>query len=96
MQLAHAHKTVEPDIVAIYRVRDPLRELDSEEPIKLLEVNPSTSASGIMPIGFRSDTGMGIPYPSVIMEVTPDEWKRIQSGDMALPNNWRADTNQLL
>ena len=58
------------------------------EPIKLLEVNADTVASGIMPLHFGAAPASGIPYPSIIIEVTPDEFDKIQSNEMKLPEGW--------
>lgn len=63
-------------------------EANAREPIKLLEVNAATVSSGVMPLHFAAVPSMGIPYPSVIVEVTPDEYKRIEKKELSLPKNW--------
>ena len=63
-------------------------EVLPNEPIKLLEVNENTIPVGIMPLGFGPAPTYGIHYPSVIVEVTPDEYERIQSKELALPHGW--------
>jgi hypothetical protein len=30
----------------------------------------------------------GIHYPTIIVEVTPDEYRRIQANDLELPSGW--------
>ena len=45
-------------------------EVVRAEPIKLLEVNENTVAAGVMPLYFGPAPASGIPYPSVIVEVT--------------------------
>ena len=60
-------------------------------PIKLLEINIDTSPSGIMPLHFGPVPGSGIPYPSVIVEVTPDEFDRIRLQELKLPDGWTID-----
>lgn len=85
--LATAHSEGEPTIVRIVRlVGDNEGEL--REPVKLLEVNPVTSPSGIVPIAFGADPPT-VPYPSIVVEVTPDEYARVQSGQLVLPREWR-------
>jgi hypothetical protein len=85
--LAQAHYLVEPGLVSIFRLIGPAGT--EEEPIKLLEVNRDTVPTGIMPLGFDAAPDRGIPYPSIIVEVTPDEYEQIRSGALALPNGWR-------
>jgi len=59
------------------------------EPIKLLEVNENTVPSGILPIQFGPEPAVGLHYPSIILEVTPDEFQKIQSDELKLPNGWK-------
>ena len=84
--LAEAHREAEPGIVRIVRIVS-IGEADAREPVKLLEVNPATSPSGVFPIAFAADPP-SIPFPSVVVEVTPDEYARIEHGDLRLPNDW--------
>ena len=84
--LAEAHCEAEPTIVRIVRLQSP-REAEPREPVKLLEVNRATSASGVLPIAFAADPP-SVPFPSVVVEVTPDEFARIQGGQLSLPNDW--------
>ena len=87
MTLAQKHYGYEPAITEI-------RSLTSgavqglAEPIKLLEVNENTVASGIMPLRFDAVPGSGIPFPSVIVEVTPEEYERIKRNELRLPEGW--------
>jgi hypothetical protein len=89
--LAEAHLL---DFPAISRIERVIGEEESSvhEPVKLLEVNPETSPSGIVPIVF-GPLPPKYPYPSVVIEVTEEEYKRICSGDLVLPDGWtRAET----
>jgi hypothetical protein len=89
-RLAEAHYAVEPGIELIVRlVSNRKQEADPKEPIKLLEVNEHTTAYGIQPIFFGSHPASGIFFPSIIVEVTPAEYKRIVSRHLRLPNGWR-------
>jgi hypothetical protein len=85
--LVTAHREAEPGIVRIVRLVSAHDEAESGEPVKLLEVNPATSPSGILPIAFAADPP-AVPFPSVVVEVTPDEFARIQEGQLVLPNGW--------
>jgi hypothetical protein len=85
--LAEAHRKVDPEILCIIRVVAD-REDDPTEPVKLLEVNPDTPRTGIVPIAFGA-APPEIPFPSVVIEVTEDELEDIRSGSLPLPNGWR-------
>ena len=89
--LAERHYQIDPTVIKIIRLEAETREQESnpDEPIKLLEISTETIPSGIMPLGFESHPASGICYPSVIIEVTPDEFADIQQGRLALPNNWQ-------
>jgi len=85
--LADAHRRSEPAISRIVRVVAE-EEPASHEPVKLLEVNPETSPSGIIPIAFGHDPPR-IPFPSVVIEVTEAEFESILAGKLPLPDGWR-------
>jgi len=63
-------------------------EADEREPIKLLLVSDDTVATGIVPLHFPPHVPNGIPYPFVVVEVTPDELDRLERGELALPAGW--------
>lgn len=87
--LAEAHYRVEPGITRIFRLSGTAEaESCPDEPIKLLEVNESSIPSGIMPLRFDAAPGRGIHWPSVIVEVTPAEFEKIRSRELALPDGW--------
>lgn len=89
-RLAEAHYGIEPGIELIVRMVSSVdREADPEEPIKLLEVNPNTVASGIHPLFFGPHVTSGIFYPSVIVEITPEEYGQVQRRPDSLPNGWK-------
>ena len=83
--LARAHYQVEPGLRAIYRLEGP-------DPngfrIKLLEVNEQTVPTGIVPVGFAPHPASGVHYPSVVIEVTPQEYEAIQRRELNLPEGW--------
>ena len=87
-KLAHAHRAVDPGITDVYRILAPGCESSESEPIKLLEINVSSTASGIIPIGMPAHAPSGIPYPSVIMEIAPAEFEEVRQGKLPLPNGW--------
>jgi len=85
--LADAHRSIEPTITRIVRIVGP-NEADGREPIKLLEVNTQATPSGIWPIAFTPDPP-DIPYGSVVVEVTPDEYNDLIASRLSLPAGWR-------
>ncbi len=87
-ELAQSHFSVEPDIVAIYRVVAAQRELQPSEPVKLLEVNRHTPSAGIRPVHFGPDPAAGIYHASVVIEVTPEEYEQLKRGELRLPEGW--------
>ncbi|MGH7192872.1 MAG: hypothetical protein ACREJM_04960 [Candidatus Saccharimonadales bacterium] len=50
----------------------------------MLEVNAKTVPSGVLPVSFGPAPASGIPYPSVIVEVSPEEFTRIQTKELKL------------
>ncbi len=85
--LAQCHYNIEPGITEIFTLCEtPEYELLPTTPIKLLEVNENTVASGVMPLHFAPSKT--IPFPSIIVEVTPIEFDQIKSNQMKLPNGW--------
>ena len=87
--LAQRHYLLEPAITEIRTLCSGSGfETSPNEPIKLLEVNANTIASGIMPLKFDAVPASGIDYPSVIVEVTPEEYESITRNELSLPNGW--------
>jgi hypothetical protein len=54
-----------------------------------LEVNADTVPSGVTPVYFGPRADRGMPYPRVIIDLTPDEFSQVQSSELALPDGWR-------
>jgi hypothetical protein len=90
-RLAEAHYGVEPGMELIVQLLAPseAQEADPKEPVKLLEVNRDTTASGIHPLFFGAQPVRGIFFPCVIIEITPAEYEELQRGTLSLPNGWR-------
>ena len=88
MALAQKHYELEAGLTQNFRITGTAElELRPVEPIKLLEVNENTVPSGIMPIQFGPSPASGLYYPSIILEVTPDEFQRIQNQESKLPTD---------
>ncbi len=88
-RLAEKHYAIEAGITHIFRIQQRVDvEMKPAEPIKLLEVNANTVPSGVLPLHFGPVPARGIPYPSVIVEVTPEEYERIRRHELKLPDGW--------
>src|SRR5438552_3535274 len=88
-KLARVHYDVEPGMTRIFTIAEiPEVEDLPGTPIKLLEVNAGTVPAGVMPLYFGPVPASGIPYPSIIVEVTPVEFEQIQSNKLRLPDGW--------
>ena len=87
--LANKHFEVETGLTKVYRASGSADvEFNRNEPIKLLEVNEFTVPSGVMPLRFGPAPASGIHYASVIVEVTPQEYEKIQQNQLSLPKGW--------
>ncbi|HLN31408.1 MAG TPA: hypothetical protein VK395_26945 [Gemmataceae bacterium] len=86
-RLAQRHYLIEPAISEIRTIGSGTA-FGLNDTIALLEVNQNTIASGIMPLRFDAVPASGIPFPSVIVEVTPDEYEQIKRNELKLPYDW--------
>lgn len=88
-ELARRHYQVEAGLTRVFRLTgSAAAEMRPSEPIKLLEVNAATVPSGVMPLHFGPAPASGIPFPSVIVEVTPAEFDKIRTEEIKLPKGW--------
>lgn len=71
-RLAQYHYDVEPNLLSVF-VLEPLGSDDDDEPVKLLEVVDGSVAKDTFAVGFAPNPGAGIPYRSVVVEVSPRE-----------------------
>jgi hypothetical protein len=85
-KLADAHRRIEPSILRIMRIVTSGEESPAE-PVNLLEVNRDTTPSGIVSITFGPVEG--VPFPSVVVEVTPDEYEKLTRNQLSLPAGWK-------
>jgi hypothetical protein len=90
VELARKHFQIETGMTQIFRLTGSADvEFRPNEPIKLLEVNENTVPAGIMPIQFGPSPASGLNYPTIIVEVTPDEFQKIQNQQLELPHGWK-------
>jgi hypothetical protein len=62
--------------------------------IRLLEVNRNTAVTGMVEV-FGFAPSADVPYPLRIAEITPEEWERVQNGEIALPENWTLEDAEI-
>jgi hypothetical protein len=77
--LAKGHFRVEPNLKHVHLI-EPMDDQDPKDPIRLLEVVEGTIERGIEPVGFTADPARGIDYPSIIVEISPAEYKSVRNG----------------
>jgi len=83
--LAHSHLEIEEGVEQIIWVRNRDRGA-----IRLIEVNQNTLPTGSVQVFFFAPSAK-VPFPVRIADVTPQEWKQIQSGRIPLPAGWHLD-----
>lgn len=89
-KMARRQYAIDPGMQKIFWVLGPTKaEQDASEPVKLLQVNKDTMATGILPLFFPIIPEEGFPFRSVIIEITPEEYKKVKSRELNLPNGWK-------
>lgn len=87
--IARAHAEIDDGLLRAYRIFSAEDRIESADvPIRILEVSEDAISAGILPVGFGSDPGSGIPYPLVVVQVTPSEFERLLADDLHLPEGW--------
>ncbi len=66
-----------------------------EKGVRLLGINRTTIPSGSVLV-FPFAPSEDIPFQQLIADVTPREWKQIQSGKLPLPEGWDMKAAQVL
>ena len=87
---AKQHRKTDPGIVAIYH----LPTNAGEREIRLVEVNKligDRNDYALEPIDFGIDRGMETEHNLFVLDVTPEQWKRISTKELQLPGNWSLD-----
>ena len=90
-RLARSHYRVDHGIRKIFRIRavDANREEDHSEPIKLLEVSIDTFPAGIRPVYLFTNSENAPSFPSVVVSITPQEYRQLLDGNLQLPKEWK-------
>ena len=80
------HFEVEPELKAVYVLAND-QETGPDEPIRLLEVNDGTLATGTVEV-FSFGPSRKFPYAVQIAEVTVEEFERLAQDPSQLPEGW--------
>jgi len=80
-KLARAHFKVEPHLRYV-AILEPLRDDDPKDPIRLLEVVEGTIERGFQPVAFAPSEANGIEYPSLVIEISPSEYRSAKKNGM--------------
>jgi hypothetical protein len=83
--LARAHRAEDPETQEVYLA--PGSESSAE--VRLVEISGSLGGSGeVLPFRFAPRDDLDIPYASVVVLLSPDDWQRVQNGELQLPDGW--------
>jgi len=81
-ELANAHKEADPATSAVKLFPD-LKE------IHLVEITSAVPASGeVLPFKLHPDPANGVNFPSVVVLLHPEEWAKVKTGELNLPDGW--------
>ena len=76
-RLATSHRDVDTAVEQVFLLESDFDD-DSTQPIRLLEVVDGTIERGIEPVGFPAMRDKGIPFSSVIVEISPREYEALR------------------
>jgi len=86
--LAVAHRREDPATKEIFFLR-PSGRVDE---VRLVEVSGSADSAGeVLPFRFGPNATEGVPYASVVILLSPEDWERVKRGDLELPEGWNRD-----
>jgi len=84
---ARAHLKTDPFIESVHH----LPHDAGYRNIRLVEVNHGLAEqldTSLVPIDFGVDTGTETEHRLFVLDVTPSQWQRINSGTLQLPRGW--------
>jgi len=89
MKITKKHTQLEDTISAVGYITSDLDD-NPQEPIKLLEINSASSASGFFPVTFGPTDST--PFKRTLVELSPKEAKELEKGTLAgWPSNWKIE-----
>jgi len=65
-----------------------------EREVRLVEVNElmaERTDDSLEPIDFGVDMGTDTEHKLLVVDITPDQWDRLKSGGVSLPDGWSLD-----
>lgn len=81
-ELAAAHRKEDPETREVFLAPHPAE-------VRLVEVSGSLVPSGeVLPFRFAPSPEHGVPYASVVVLLSVDDWARLKKGDLKLPPDW--------
>jgi hypothetical protein len=89
-ELAVVHKQDDPATTDVFLAEYP-------DEVRLVEVSGSLGATTpreVLPFRFAARPERGVPYPSVVVLLSPLEWEAVQRGELSLPSGWDRDKLQ--
>ena len=89
-QVVQSHFETEEDINEIIW----FKEGEGNGEIRLIEINPGTLPTGSVEV-LRFALTEEIPFPVRIADVTPQEWQKVQQGEIPLPAGWSLEQIQI-
>ena len=87
---AKQHLKTDPGIRSVYYLPTDAPERE----IRFIEVNEliaDMNDDSLEPLDFGVDTGMDSEHKLFVLDVTPDQWDRIEHRTLALPPGWSLD-----
>lgn len=90
---ARQHLYTDPGIRTVYY----LPENAPEREIRLIEVNDLMGESAddtLEPVNFGVDMGREVEHALYVLDVTPNQWERIERGELDLPNGWSLENSR--
>lgn len=84
---AKEHLKTDPGIVSVYYLPTDAGERE----IRLIEINRligDRNDEALEPIDFGVDTGMDTAHKLFVLDVTPEQWNRIETQELGLPRDW--------
>ncbi len=81
-ELAREHRKSDPDIIAVYVV-------PRADEVRIVEVSDSVGTTNeVIPIRFSKNPTEGLPFDTVIVLMSKEEYKAYEDGDLDLPEGW--------
>ena len=93
--MSNAEAVVEKLVKEYFAIEEGLKSIiwiksNQEKEILLIEVDTTAIPAGrVEPFYFKPTEE--VPYPMRIANITPDEWKDVQSGSIDMPEGWTLD-----